>query len=78
MAHAAARIGNVAEETGDELHMQVENSLSCHGAAIDADVIAIRSVTLFNNCLRRIHSADEVILLLSTSLEPRGNMASRY
>ena len=59
------------------MDMQVEDGLTGRGAAIDTDIIAIRSVILLNDCLRGIHGADKGIPLLSTSLEPRRNMTSR-
>ena len=77
MAHAPARIRNVAHEPGNKVDMQVEDGLPRRSAAIDADVIAIRSVILLNHCLRGIHGADKGVPLLSTRLKPRGNMASR-
>ncbi len=78
MAQAPARIGNVTEVTGNEVHVQVEYGLPGRGAAIYANVIAIRSVIFVDDFFRHIHGRYEGSPFLRIRFEPCRNMPPRY
>jgi hypothetical protein len=52
--HTAAGLGDVAEISGDEVKMHVEDGLSGGGTRIDANVITIRCVSFIDDQLNPI------------------------
>ena len=77
VAHAAARIGDVARVARDDVHVEVEHRLPPRGADVDADVVPVRPVALLDAPTGDLGRPCERLALLVRRVEPGRDVPSR-
>ncbi len=78
MADATARILDVAVVARDQMNMQMKDRLAGRGAAVDADVVAVWAMSLFNFALCQGKRVAEGVPLVRGRLEPGLDVTPRY
>ena len=77
MAHAAARVGDVAVVARDQVDVQVEDGLAGGFADVDADVEAVGAVAAGDQLSASVEAGGQGRSLLGGGVEPGGDVPSR-
>jgi len=78
MPDAAARVGDIAVEAGDEVHVQMHHRLASSRADIDPDVVAVGLQLGVELGLHHIEQLEHRNLFFSGRLEPGGDQPPRH
>ena len=68
-AHAALRRGNVTDIAGNQVHMNMEDTLASRCADIDADVVTVGVETLIDQLFDTVQESQHVCSLFLRQIE---------